>query len=106
MIRRVLPLLCLACAAAPASADPAAVPLRDSVPHITTFGQASATVMPDRADIRLGISNEKPSADEAAVATAPHAGAVVDAIKAPGVAAAAIRSSLSLAAEYDSGTDP
>ena len=77
MIRRVLPVLCLvlACLAQTAAADPAAVPLRDSVPHITTVGGASAEVVPDQADIRLGISNERPTADAAASPTAAPAAA-------------------------------
>ncbi len=102
MIHRLLLPLSLACAT-PALADPAA--LRDSVPHITTAGQASAEVVPDQADIRLGINNELPTAEAAAAATAKQANEVVAAIKARGIDAKDIKTSFSLDAQYDSTVD-
>lgn len=97
-----LPLACLS-AWGGAMAD--TVTLVQSVPHITTTGVASATVVPDQADIYLGVDNERPTIAEASDATARAAGAVIDALKAQGVDAKDIRTSFTLTAVYDEERD-
>ena len=86
--------------ATPALAEPVGVPLKDSVPHMTTTGEASVDVVPDQADLTLAIEQERPSADEAAEATAKAAVAVIDAVKAHGVASADIQTRFSIAETF------
>ena len=86
-----------------AHADPVA--LKDSVPHLTTAGTASADVVPDRADLRLGIANERPDAEAAAQATAKGATDVLADLKARGVEAKDIKTGFDLSAQFDSKSD-
>ena len=79
--------------------------LKDSVPHITTTGSASLEVVPDRAVLHLGVTNERPTADAAAQATANAATAVIADIKAHGVDARNVRTHFDLSAQFDETTD-
>ena len=97
-------LFCLACAA-PALADPVDVPLKDSVPHMTTTGEASAEVMPDQAELSLGVTQERKSAEEATEAAAEAATAVIAAIKGRGVEPGDIHTSFSLSQTFDTKKD-
>src|SRR2546430_2827072 len=63
------------------------VPLKDSVPSITTTGIASTEVAPDIATISLGVNTERPNAANAARDNARAAQAMIDEIKAQGIEA-------------------
>ena len=103
MRQRVFALLCLV--STPASAEPPGVPLREAVPHMTTTGEAEAEVMPDQADLNLGVRQERKTADAATAATAEAAIAVVAAIKAQGVAPGDIHTSFSVSETFDTRKD-
>src|SRR5512136_2572607 len=60
--------------------------LKDTTPSITVTGSAFEEVVPDRATIFLGVVSERPTAAEAAAENARAAQAVIDEIKAQGVA--------------------
>lgn len=81
------------------------MPLRDAVPHMTTTGEAEAEVMPDQANLNLGVRQERKSADAATEATAAAAAAVIEAIKAQGVAPGDIGTTFSLAQTFDTKRD-
>lgn len=79
-----------------------ALSLKDSVPAITTTGEASAEVVPDIAIISLGIATERPTAAGAARENASAAQAVINEIKAQGIEAKDIKTaSVTLAPVYD-----
>ncbi len=59
--------------------------LKDSVPAITTMGEAHAEAVPDIAIMALGIVTERPKAAEAARENARAAQALIDSIKAQGI---------------------
>ena len=82
------------------------VPLREAVPHITTTGHADIEVIPDLADIQLGVESERPTADAATSATADAAAAVIAAIKAHGIEPRDIKTQFGIIAQYDQFTDP
>jgi uncharacterized protein YggE len=63
----------------------------DDRPHITIIGTASAQVVPDLAEISLGVTTEKPGAAEASAENARIAQGIIDAAKAQGVEARDIR---------------
>ena len=88
-----------------ASAD-VGVPVRESVPHITTTGSASLEVIPDQADITLGVSTERATADEATQITAKAAADVIEAVKARGIDPKDIKTTFGISAQYDYGKDP
>ena len=78
------------------------VPLKDSVPSITTNGIASTEVVPDLATISLGVDTERPKAAAAARDNALAAQAIVGEIKAQGIEARDIKTlSVTLAPVYD-----
>lgn len=104
MTRPFLLLLCLS-AATPAFAEPPGVPLRDAVPHMTVTGEAKAEVMPDQADLSLGVRQERKTADAATTATAEAATAVIAAIKAQGVAPGDIHTSFGVSQMFDPKKD-
>ena len=80
--------------------------LKDSVPTITTNGEASAEVVPDIATISLGVDTERPKAADAARENARAAQAVVNEIKAQGIDAKDIKTvSVTLAPVYDEERD-
>jgi uncharacterized protein len=82
------------------------LPLRDSVPTITTNGVASAEVVPDIATISLGVDTERPTAAAAARDNARAAQAIIAEIKAQGIETKDIRTiSVTLAPVYDEVTD-
>jgi uncharacterized protein len=82
------------------------LPLRDSVPTITTNGVASAEVVPDIATISLGVDTERPNAANAARDNARAAQAIVSEIKAQGIETKDIKTiSVTLAPVYDEVTD-
>lgn len=60
-------------------------PSLDDIPHITVTGTAATAVVPDQAEIRVGIVVEKPTAQEAWDEDAGRIKDVVDAAKAAGV---------------------
>ena len=60
-------------------------PSLDAVPHITVTGTAATAVVPDQAEIRVGISVEKPSAQEAWDEDARRVKGVIDAAKTAGI---------------------
>lgn len=93
----------IACIPAMASADP--VTLKDMVPHITTTGSASADVVPDLADLKLGVRNERPTASEAAAVTAKAASDVIADVKAHGIDSKDIKTTFDISAQYDVKTD-
>ncbi len=91
-------------AVAPATAD--GVPLVQSVPHIMTYGSARVDVVPDQADLFLGVETERPTPAAAADATAQAATDVIAAVKAQGIDARDISTTFTLAAVYDEDRDP
>ncbi|HWX14779.1 MAG TPA: SIMPL domain-containing protein [Methylocella sp.] len=79
---------------------------KDSVPIITTNGEASAEVVPDIATISLGVDTERPKAADAARENTRAAQAIVNEIKAQGVDAKDIKTiSVTLAPVYDEERD-
>jgi uncharacterized protein len=108
----ILPAAVAALAALAAEAQPApvlaeqALSLKDSVPAITTMGEASAEVVPDIAMISLGIVTERAKAADAARENASAAQAIVNEIKAQGIEAKDIKTvSVTLAPVYDEMRD-
>jgi uncharacterized protein YggE len=82
------------------------VPLKDSVPTITTNGVATTEVIPDIATITLGVETERPSAADAARDNAQAAQAIVGEIRAQGIEAKDIKTvSVTLAPVYDEVRD-
>ncbi len=76
--------------------------LKDSVPAITTMGEAHAEAVPDIAIMALGIVTERPKAAEAARENARAAQALIDSIKAQGIEAKDITTaSVTLGPVYD-----
>lgn len=81
--------------------------LKDSVPVITTHGEATAEVVPDIAILSLGVDTERPKAADAAHETARAAQAIVAGIKAQGIDAKDIKTiSVTLVPVYDEVRDP
>lgn len=79
-----------------------ATTLKDTVPAITTSGEASVEVVPDVATISLGIDTERPKAADAAHENARAAQAIVAEIKAQGIDAKDIKTlSVTLVPVYD-----
>jgi uncharacterized protein len=82
------------------------VPLKDSVPSITTNGIASTEVVPDLATISLGVDTERPKAADAARDNARAAQAIVGEIKAQGIEAKDVKTqSVTLSPDYDEVND-
>jgi uncharacterized protein len=82
------------------------LPLKDSVPTITTNGIASAEVVPDLATISLGVDTERPKAADAARDNALAAQAIVGEIKAQGIEAKDVKTqSVTLSPDYDEVND-
>lgn len=78
----------------------------DDTPHLTITGTASVEVVPDVAEVSLGVSTEKPRAADAANETARIAHELVEAAKAQGVESQDIRTeSVTLTQVYDEVTD-
>jgi uncharacterized protein len=83
------------------------VPLKDSVPTITTTGEASAEVVLDIATISLAVDTERPNAADAARDNSRAAQAMIGEIKAQGIEARDIKTlSVTLAPVYDEVRDP
>jgi uncharacterized protein len=83
-----------------------AASLKDSVPAITTNGEASAEVVPDIATISLGVDTERPKAADAARENARAAQEIVNEIKAQGIDPKDIKTvSVTLAPDYDEVRD-
>jgi uncharacterized protein len=79
-----------------------AAALKDSVPAITTTGEAHAEVAPDIAVISLGIVTERPEAADAARENASAAQELISDIKAQGTEAKDIKTaSVTLGPVYD-----
>ena len=82
------------------------VPLKESVPSITTNGIASTEVVPDIATISLAVDTERPNAADAARDNARAAQAIVGEIKAQGIEAKDIKTlSVTLSPVYDEVRD-
>jgi uncharacterized protein len=82
------------------------LPLKDSVPSITTNGVASTEVVPDIAIISLGVDTERPKAADAARDNALAARAIAGEIKAQGIEARDIKTlSVTLSPVYDEVRD-
>jgi uncharacterized protein len=78
------------------------VPLKNSVPTVTTNGVATTEVVPDIAIISLGVDTERPKAAAAARDNALAARAIVGEIKAQGIEARDIKTlSVTLSPAYD-----
>lgn len=78
----------------------------DDTPHITITGTASAEVVPDIAELSLGVSTEKPRAPDAAAETARIARDIIDTAKAQGVESQDIRTqSITLTQTFDNVND-
>ena len=103
MRRTLFAVLCLV--TTPAFAEPPGVPLREAVPHMTTTGEAEAEVMPDQADLDLGVRQERKTVDAATTATAEAATAIVAAIKAQGIDPGDIHTSFSVSEAFDTKKD-
>lgn len=100
VIRRSLFLLVVS-VATPSLAEVLGVPLKDSVPHMFTTGEASVDVMPDQADLDFDVSQERKTVGEAADAAAKAAQAVIETLEARGVEPGDIHTSLGLAQTFD-----
>jgi uncharacterized protein len=82
------------------STTPASGPVASRT--ITVTGEGSATVEPDQATVQLGVSVQKPTADAALQQANQSATALIDALKAAGVADDDIvTSNLSIWPQYD-----
>ena len=80
--------------------------MKDTVPSITTTGEASAEVVPNIATISLGVETERATASEAANENARAAQAIVSEIKAQGIEARDVRTiSVTLSPIYDETRD-
>ncbi len=80
--------------------------LKDSVPTITTNGEASAEVVPDVATLSLGVDTERPKAADSARDNARAAQAIVAEIKAQGIEPKDIKTlSVTLVPVYDEVRD-
>jgi hypothetical protein len=78
------------------------LPLKDSVPSITTNGVASTEVVPDIATISLGVETERPKAADAARDNTLATQAIAGEIKAQGIEARDIKTlSVTLSPVYD-----
>jgi uncharacterized protein YggE len=78
------------------------VPLKDSVPSITTNGVASTEVVPDIATISIGVETERPKAADAARDNTLATQAIAGEIKAQGIEARDIKTlSVTLSPVYD-----
>src|SRR5262245_35288653 len=98
------PLLAMQSSGVQAQQAPA---LKDSVPTITTNGEASAEAVPDIATISLGVDTERPKAADATRENARAVQAVVNEIKAQGIDAKDIKTvSVTLAPVYDEERNP
>ncbi len=104
MLRHLFIVLTLG-AATPTFAELPGVPLKDSVPHMTTTGKAEVEVRPDQADLRLGVRQERKTADAAADATAKAAETVIAVIAAQGIEPADIQTSFSVSETFDTSKD-
>jgi uncharacterized protein YggE len=83
------------------------VSLKNSVPHITASGTASADVVPDEALISLGVMVERPTAQAASAEMATAASDVVAEAKASGIDPKDIKTaSANLTMVYDDERDP
>ncbi len=60
-------------------------PSLDDTPHVTVTGTAATAVVPDQAEIRVGVSVEKPTAQEAWDEDARRVKDVIDAAKTAGI---------------------
>jgi uncharacterized protein len=90
----------------PAWAQQLVVPLKDTVPTITTNGEASAEVVPDISTIAFGIDTERPKAADAARENARAAQAIVAEVKAQGIEGRDIKTvSVTLTPAYDEVRD-
>jgi uncharacterized protein YggE len=106
--RRYLPpaLLVLASLCLAPAAGQAQTALKDSVPHITVTGRAEMEVVPDLAILSLAVVTERPKASAAAGENARAAQALIDEIKADGIAAKDITTvSITLRPVYDQQRD-
>jgi uncharacterized protein len=82
------------------------VPLKDSVPTITTKGEASTEVAPDIATISLAVDTERPKAADAARDNSRAVQAMIGEIKAQGIEAKDINTlSVTLTPIYDEVRD-
>lgn len=63
----------------------------DDRPHMTMIGEARRDVVPDLAEITLGVATERPTASEASLENARIAQEIIAAAKADGVAAKDLR---------------
>ncbi len=97
----------IAGAAAPAVRAQGFIALKDTVPSVTTIGEASVEVTPNIAILALGVETERPNAADAAKDNAKAVQAVIDDIKAQGIEPRDVRTlGVSLAPIYDETTDP
>ena len=97
----------LLAAPAIAQAPPLGVPLKEAVPHITTTGFARAEIVPDQADIFLGVSSEDASAAGATEETAKAATTIIAEIKARGLDARDVKTTaFDLVSLFDEEHDP
>ncbi|MGI8568174.1 MAG: SIMPL domain-containing protein [Methylocella sp.] len=79
-----------------------ALPLKDSVPYITTTGVASTEVGPDVATISVAVDTERPTAADAARDNARAVQAMIGEIKAQGIEAKDIKTlPVTLSPVYD-----
>lgn len=86
MIRPTSALLLVFPLLAGASGLARAESLKDTVPNVAVVGEATAEAVPDRALLRFGVVSEKASAAEAAAENARIAQAILDELKAMGIA--------------------
>jgi uncharacterized protein YggE len=83
-----------------------AISLKDTVPSITTTGEASVEVVPDIATISLGVETERPTAAAAANENARAAQAVIAGMKAQGIDGRDIKTlGVTITPVYDEATD-
>lgn len=80
--------------------------LKNTVPSITTTGEASVEVVPNIATISLGVETERPTATDAANENARATAAIIAEIKAQGIDAKDIRTlGVTLTPVYDETAD-
>ena len=89
-MRKAMGALCLFMAASSAKAQE---PARPTVPQILTSASAEVRVTPDKATISIGVQSRATTAAAAATQNAQKQRAIIDAIKAKGVAAEQISTS-------------
>ena len=92
-----------------AAAQATPVPVYETPGTVTVTGIGRVTIEPDTANVSIGVTVFEPSLDEAQAKATTQMTAIIDAVKAAGVAEADIRTSnfsVNIRQEYDTNGNP